>query len=160
MVKMDESYASINSSEMELDKSGHALRQEKPAEAEVSWLRAQLLAVLYGVVATAMAAPVMMSFASIIFSDVFFAPFLPHLVKLVVCSAAVHQICYVCSSTMAFAVGQVQDAGLIFLSAMARLVVHDAEVWRRMEGLIGGPDWGPIGGGLRPDYGLMWADVG
>ena len=37
MVKMDESYASINSSEMELDKSGHALRQEKPAEAEVSW---------------------------------------------------------------------------------------------------------------------------
>ena len=131
MVKMDESYASINSSEMELDKSGHALRQEKPAEAEVSWLRAQLLAVLYGVVATAMAAPVMMSFASIIFSDVFFAPFLPHLVKLVVCSAAVHQICYVCSSTMAFAVGQVQDAGLIFLSAMARLVVHDAEVWRR-----------------------------
>ena len=53
MVKMDESYASINSSEMELDKSGHALRQEKPAEAEVSWLKAQLLAVLYGVVATA-----------------------------------------------------------------------------------------------------------
>ena len=42
---MDESYASINSSEMELDKSGHALRQEKPAEAEVSWLKAQLLAV-------------------------------------------------------------------------------------------------------------------
>ena len=55
MVKMDESYASINSSEMELDKSGHALRQEKPAEAEVSWLKAQLLAVLYGVVATATA---------------------------------------------------------------------------------------------------------
>jgi len=46
------------------------------------------------------------------------------LVKLVLCSAAIHQICYVCSSTMNFAVGQVQDAGLIFLSAMARFTVR------------------------------------
>ena len=73
----------------------------------------------------------MMSFASIIFSDPFFAPYLPSLVKLVLFSAAMHQICYVASSTMDFAVGQVQDTGLIFLSAMARTVVDDAEAWRR-----------------------------
>jgi len=104
---------------------------ERKREVNESWVRTQLLAVMYGVVATAMAAPVMMSFASIIFSDPFFAPYLPSLVKLVLFSAAVHQICYVLSSTMDFAVGQVQDAGLIFLSAMARTVVDDAETWRR-----------------------------
>ena len=52
------------------------------------------------------------------------------LVKLVLFSAAVHQACYVASSTMEFAVGQVQDAGLIFLSAMARAVVADGEAFK------------------------------
>jgi len=74
-----------------------------------------------------MCAPVMMSFASIIFADPFFAPYAPELVKLVLFSSAVHQLCYVKWSTMPFAVGQVQDAGLIFLSSMARFVVADGQ---------------------------------
>ncbi|RHY30458.1 hypothetical protein DYB32_004304 [Aphanomyces invadans] len=39
-------------------------------------------------------------------------------------SGAVHQICFSVLSTLPFAVGQVQDAGLIFLSAMASSIVH------------------------------------
>lgn len=86
-----------------------------------------LLAAVYGFVASLMCAPVMMSFAAIIFADPFFKPFAPELVKLVLFSSAVHQLCYVKYSTMPFAVGQVQDAGLIFLSSMARYVVRDGE---------------------------------
>ena len=86
-----------------------------------------LLACIYGLVASLMCAPVMMSFASIIFADPFFAPYAPELVKLVLFSSAVHQLCYVRWSTMPFAVGQVQDAGLIFLSSMARFVVSDGQ---------------------------------
>ena len=59
---------------------------------------AQLVAASYGVVAALMCAPVMMSFASIIFSDPFFAPYMPSLVKLVLCSAAIHQLCYALGS--------------------------------------------------------------
>ena len=74
-----------------------------------------------------MCAPVMMSFASIIFADPFFSEYSPELVKLVLFSSAVHQLCYVKWSTMPFAVGQVQDAGFIFLSSMARFVVADGQ---------------------------------
>ncbi|KAJ1455996.1 hypothetical protein M885DRAFT_518906 [Pelagophyceae sp. CCMP2097] len=81
----------------------------------------------YGLVAAAMCAPVMMSFASIIFADPFFRPFYPLLVKLVLFSAAVHQVCFTCGSSMPFAVGQVQDAGLIFLSAIAHRVVDETK---------------------------------
>ena len=86
-----------------------------------------LLAAVYGLVASLMCAPVMMSFASIIFADPFFSEYAPELVKLVLFSSAVHQLCYVKWSTMPFAVGQVQDAGLIFLSSMARFVVADGQ---------------------------------
>ncbi len=39
-------------------------------------------------------------------------------------SSAVHQMCFSASSTLPFAVGQVQDAGLIFLSSMAYNMVE------------------------------------
>ncbi|KAJ8603136.1 hypothetical protein CTAYLR_004589 [Chrysophaeum taylorii] len=82
-----------------------------------------VLSVSYGLVAAAMCTPVMTSFACIIFGDPFFAPYMPQLVKLVLFSAAIHQLCYVGFSTLPFAVGQVQDAGLVFLSSMARAIV-------------------------------------
>ncbi len=40
-------------------------------------------------------------------------------VKLVLFSSAVHQTAFTASSSLPFAIGQVQDAGLIFLSKMA-----------------------------------------
>jgi SulP family sulfate permease len=96
-----------------------------PTTSEPKPKQSTLLACIYGLVASLMCAPVMMSFASIIFADPFFSEYSPELVKLVLFSSAVHQLCYVKWSTMPFAVGQVQDAGLIFLSSMARFVVAD-----------------------------------
>jgi SulP family sulfate permease len=80
--------------------------------------------VLYGCINTLMVIPVSISFCSIIFRDAAFVPYLPFLVKLVLFSSAIHQICFSLFSSLPFAVGQVQDAGLIFLSTMAASVVQ------------------------------------
>ncbi|EQC26637.1 hypothetical protein SDRG_15577 [Saprolegnia diclina VS20] len=79
---------------------------------------------LYGVINAIILVPLMISFAQIIFRDPVFQPYLSELVKLTMVSGAVHQLCFSLSSTLPFAVGQVQDAGLIFLSAMASSIVH------------------------------------
>ena len=69
-----------------------------------------LLAIIYGIVNTILTVPCMYGYALIIFSDPFFAPHLPMLCKLVLFSSAVHQIVFSISSTLPFAIGQVQDA--------------------------------------------------
>ena len=51
-------------------------------------------------------------------------PYLPMLVKLVLFSSIVHQMAFTGLSSLKFSVGQVQDAGLIFLSAMSTKVVR------------------------------------
>lgn len=78
---------------------------------------------LYGVLNTVILVPLMISFAQIIFRDPEFQPYMNDLVKLVLVSAAVHQICFTCVSSLPFAMGQVQDAGLIFLSAMCSSII-------------------------------------
>jgi len=83
-----------------------------------------VLPALYGVINGILLIPVSISFTSIIFSDAFFQPYLPLLVKLVLFSSMVHQISFTMYSSLPFAVGQVQDAGLIFLSAMASTTVQ------------------------------------
>ena len=82
---------------------------------------------LYGFISSLMVLPVSISFCSIIFSDTAFASYLPHLVKLVLFSSAIHQLCFATFSSLTFAVGQVQDAGLIFLSAMAANVAMNCQ---------------------------------
>jgi MFS superfamily sulfate permease-like transporter/CRP-like cAMP-binding protein len=79
---------------------------------------------LYGLLNVVILAPVAVSFTSIIFSHPMFTPLLPSLTKLVLFSCAVHQLCFSCFSSLPFAIGQVQDAGLIFLSAMAFSIVE------------------------------------
>ena len=54
-----------------------------------------------------------------IFQNGAYAGDMASLAKLVCLSSAVHQICFMVSSQMPYAIGQVQDAGLIFLSRMA-----------------------------------------
>lgn len=64
----------------------------------------------------------MIGFAAIIFRNHAFhddPATYAKLVKLVLFSSAVHQAVLVASSTLPFAIGQVQDAGLIFLAKMA-----------------------------------------
>jgi len=52
-----------------------------------------------------------MAFCSIIFCDVAFEKMLPLLVKIVLFSSAIHQLCFTFYSSLPFAIGQVQDAG-------------------------------------------------
>ena len=78
---------------------------------------------MYGVIQSVLLVPICISFATIIYRDPFFSAHLPMLIKLVTASCAVHQTIFCCFSTLPFAVGQVQDAGLIFLSAMASSIV-------------------------------------
>jgi len=82
-----------------------------------------ILSILYGLVNSSIILPILMSFGSIIYHDDFFRPYLSILMKLTVLSGAIHQITFSTVSSLPFAVGQVQDAGLIFLSAMARDLV-------------------------------------
>lgn len=100
----------------------------------------------------------MMSFASIIFGDPFFGHEMPSLVKLVLLSSAVHQLCYVATSTLPFAVGQVQDAGLIFLSSMARSVVRESQS-QAGGGVHGGGLAGEVGPGGQVDVATTTAAV-
>ena len=83
-----------------------------------------LISLLYGLVNSSIILPILMSFGSIIYHDDFFRPYLSILMKLTVLSGAVHQITFSTVSSLPFAVGQVQDAGLIFLSAMSRDLVN------------------------------------
>lgn len=76
-------------------------------------------AAVIGLLDVMLALPVMASFAAIIFQDKFFAPYIGDLVKMVCLSSALHQVVFTLSSTLPFAMGQVQDVGLIFLSAIA-----------------------------------------
>ncbi|KAL7546180.1 hypothetical protein ACHAWF_009520 [Thalassiosira exigua] len=86
-----------------------------------------LLSLLYALVNASIVLPVLMSFGSIIYRDPFFRPYLSTLMKLTAVSGAVHQVAFSTVSSLPFAVGQVQDAGLIFLSAMARDLVSQLQ---------------------------------
>jgi SulP family sulfate permease len=79
---------------------------------------------LYGVINSVMIIPVTISFCSIIYRDKEFEQYLPQLVKLVLFSSMIHQIAFTQFSSLPFAIGQVQDAGLIFLSSMAADIVR------------------------------------
>lgn len=80
--------------------------------------------ILYGIINSIMVLPVSISFCSIIFRNKFFETHIPVLVKLVLFSSSIHQFTFSINSSLPFAVGQVQDAGLIFLSAMASAIVE------------------------------------
>jgi SulP family sulfate permease len=82
------------------------------------------ISILYGFINATIVLPVVMSFGTIIYRDDFFQPYLTVLIRLTVVSGVVHQLCFSSLSTLPFAVGSVQDAGLIFLSSMARNIVQ------------------------------------
>lgn len=88
---------------------------------------------LFGSINGVMCIPIMISFTSIIFRDEAYRAALPSLIKIVLFSCLVHQISFSTFSGLTFAVGQVQDAGLIFLSAMATSIVSGCH---SQEGII------------------------
>ncbi|EDQ92088.1 uncharacterized protein MONBRDRAFT_22902 [Monosiga brevicollis MX1] len=82
-----------------------------------------LVGLLYGCINSIILIPVLISFAQIIFRDPYYKESMPYLIKLVILSSSIHQIIFTTFSTLTFAIGQVQDAGLIFLSSMASAIV-------------------------------------
>ena len=94
------------------------LSRMKPVE-----VQSLLHSVLFGCINAVMCIPVMISFTSIIFRDDAYHQVLPSLIKILLFSCMIHQISFSIFSGLTFAVGQVQDAGLIFLSAMATSIV-------------------------------------
>ncbi|OWZ11419.1 Sulfate Permease [Phytophthora megakarya] len=81
-------------------------------------------ALMYGVINSILTIPCMYGYAAIIFGHPDFASFMPALSKLVMFSSVVHQIMFTFLSSLPFAIGQVQDAGLIFLSAIATSICN------------------------------------
>jgi SulP family sulfate permease len=66
--------------------------------------------------------PGLYGYAAVIFNHRVFAPYMNALSKLVIFSSLVHQLSFVLFSSMSFAIGTVQDAGLIFLSSMSNTI--------------------------------------
>lgn len=81
--------------------------------------------VLYGMVNGVMLIPIAVSFCSIIFRHTAYQHHIQYLVRLVLFSSLVHQLAFSKFSSLPFAIGQVQDAGLIFLSAMAASIANN-----------------------------------
>ena len=69
-----------------------------------------------------MCLPCLYGYASVIFSHSIFQPHINALSKLVIFSSVIHQSCFTVFSSLPFSIGQVQDAGLIFLSAMSNKI--------------------------------------
>ena len=102
--------------------AGAASGAQPPQPSYDTAYAAHLKAAMYGVINAVVCAPVMIGFAAIIFRHPAFhadPAVYPALVKLVLFSSMVHQAAFSGFSSLPFAIGQVQDAGLIFLSKMA-----------------------------------------
>jgi SulP family sulfate permease len=82
------------------------------------------LILIYGMINTIMCVPCLYGYAAVIFNNSAFQPDINALSKLVLFSSVVHQICFSIFSSLPFSIGQVQDAGLIFLSVMANKIAN------------------------------------
>eukprot|EP00878_Enallax_costatus_P013193 GHUV01013790.1.p1 GENE.GHUV01013790.1~~GHUV01013790.1.p1 ORF type:complete len:1035 (+),score=287.38 GHUV01013790.1:628-3732(+) len=80
--------------------------------------------VLYGIINAVVGIPTMISFAAIVYQDATYKPYLGQLARMSFFSAAIHQLVFTIWSSLPFAVGQPQDVGLIFLSAMATSIAE------------------------------------
>ncbi|CAK9034963.1 Uncharacterized protein C24H6.11c [Durusdinium trenchii] len=107
--------------------NGDVAGQQALLAGEARAQRSPVRTMAFGLINGVVMIPTMVGFASIIYKDPFFTDdehnFLPQAIKLTFLSASIHQLCFLLFSTLPFAVGQVQDAGLIFLSSMAGAIV-------------------------------------
>ena len=80
--------------------------------------------IIYAIVNVIISAPGLYGYAAVIFNHPVFDNHMNALSKLVIFSSLVHQLGFFLFSTLDFAIGTVQDAGLIFLSAMANTIAN------------------------------------
>ncbi|GAX80746.1 hypothetical protein CEUSTIGMA_g8181.t1 [Chlamydomonas eustigma] len=78
-----------------------------------------LRALVFGGINGLVGLPALIAFATIVFQSPLYSPYIGSLCKFFFFSSAVQQTVFCLFSTLPFAVGQVQDVGLIFLSAMS-----------------------------------------
>lgn len=79
---------------------------------------------IYALINVIIAVPGLYGYASVIFNHPAFQPHMNALAKLVIFSSFVHQLGFTLFSSLSFAIGTVQDAGLIFLSAMSNSIAE------------------------------------
>jgi len=79
---------------------------------------------VYALINVIIAVPGLYGYASVIFNHPSFQPQMASLSKLVVFSSLVHQLGFLLFSSLNFSIGTVQDAGLIFLSAMSNSIAE------------------------------------
>ena len=104
-----------------------AARRREQKRKEKEQLQTWFVNLVYGMINAVIVLPVLISFGKIIYQDSFFQPYIPTLIRLTTMSGIVHQIMFSTFSSLPFAIGQVQDAGLIFLSKIAGNVVTYCE---------------------------------
>ncbi|GAX78337.1 hypothetical protein CEUSTIGMA_g5779.t1 [Chlamydomonas eustigma] len=78
-----------------------------------------LHAVVIGFINAMVNLPALIAYTTIVFQAPVYSPFIGPLCKFLFLSSAIHQAVVCTFGTLPFTVGQVQDVGLIFLSAMA-----------------------------------------
>lgn len=99
--------------------------EDKPPEDEGEHGYTSLLHIfIYAIINVIIAVPGLIGYASVIFNHPSFQPHMAELAKLVIFSSLVHQLAFTLFSSLSFAIGTVQDAGLIFLSAMANTIAN------------------------------------
>ena len=83
-----------------------------------------LFCLIYAVVNVIIAVPALFGYAAVIFNHPIFANHMNVLSKLLISSSLIHQLGFTLFSSLPFAIGTVQDAGLIFLSAMSNSIAN------------------------------------
>ncbi|CAJ1919311.1 unnamed protein product [Cylindrotheca closterium] len=78
--------------------------------------------VVYALVNVIIGAPALYGYAAVIFNNPIFDGHMNALSKLVIFSSLMHQLGFTLFSNLEYAIGMVQDAGLIFLSHMANTI--------------------------------------
>jgi len=101
--------------------------EESFHEEERSTLSRGIESLTYGLVNSILTIPALYGYAAIIFKDGAYQDDLAPLAKLVLFSSVVHQVVFSFKSSLPFAIGQVQDAGLIFLSSMATSIASNCD---------------------------------
>jgi hypothetical protein len=99
-------------------------RSEASGDTKTTRSAAIVYILIYGVVNSIMGIPAMYGYAAVIFNNPAFNSYTNELSKVVLWSSVVHQVCFVAFSSLPFAIGQVQDAGLIFLCHMANTMAN------------------------------------
>lgn len=81
--------------------------------------------IVYALVNVIISLPGLYGYSAVIFNHPVFSPHMNALSKLVIFSSMIHQLSFLLFSSLPFAIGTVQDAGLIFLSSMAGTIADD-----------------------------------